>query len=266
MKERKNDFWKSPLKASVIKSEDVRLPEMLIGYFIGPFCALLASGIFTSILQNYFTDVLKLDLTFLTTLQLLSTILIVAANLVVGQLIERTRALAGKARSWILLSALTISVGSVLMFIVPFKGTARMVWIAVAYNLYYAIALPVYNTANSTLIPVSTQSSRQRSTLASMTNVAGLGVMGVGSMLFPMLVSFALKENQALWFVAMLAVGIFSGLTIYLQFRFTRERVTEELMTEGRDEEGKDAGASIGDQLRAVTGENMWRIAICFYI
>jgi len=88
-----------------------------------------------------------------------------------------------------------------------------------------------------------------------MTNVAGLGVMGVGSMLFPMLVSFALMENQALWFVAMLAVGIFSGLTIYLQFRFTRERVTEELMTEVRDEEGKDAGASIGDQLRAVTGE-----------
>lgn len=73
------------------------MPEMLLGYFIGPFGALLSSGIFTSILQNYFTDVLKLDLGFLTTLQLISTVLIVAANLVVGQLIERTRALAGKA-------------------------------------------------------------------------------------------------------------------------------------------------------------------------
>ena len=83
------------------------MPEMLLGYFIGPFGALLSSGIFTSILQNYFTDVLKLDLGFLTTLQLISTVLIVAANLVVGQLIERTRALAGKARPWILLSALT---------------------------------------------------------------------------------------------------------------------------------------------------------------
>ena len=44
---------------SKIKSTDVKMPEMLIGYFIGPFGALLASGIFTSILQNYFTDVLK---------------------------------------------------------------------------------------------------------------------------------------------------------------------------------------------------------------
>ena len=130
---------------------------ILIGYFIGPFGALLASGIFTSILQNYFTDVLKLNLTFLTTLQLFSTILIVAANLIVGQLIERTRTMAGKARPWILLSALTLSIASVLMFVVPFEGTAKMVWIAIAYNLFYAVAYPIYNTANSTLIPVSTR-------------------------------------------------------------------------------------------------------------
>ena len=57
------DFWNGPLTGSRIKSDDVKLPEMLIGYFIGPFGALLASGIFTSILQNYFTDVLKLNLT-----------------------------------------------------------------------------------------------------------------------------------------------------------------------------------------------------------
>ena len=149
----KSNFWSSPLTRSRITSDDVKMPEMLLGYFIGPFGALLSSGIFTSILQNYFTDVLKLDLGFLTTLQLISTVLIVAANLVVGQLIERTRALAGKARPWILLSALTLSVASVLMFVVPFEGAAKMVWIAVAYNLYYAVAYPIYNTANSTMIP-----------------------------------------------------------------------------------------------------------------
>lgn len=118
----KSNFWSSPLTKSRITSDDVKMPEMLLGYFIGPFGALLSSGIFTSILQNYFTDVLKLDLGFLTTLQLVSTVLIVASNLIVGQLIEHTKALAGKARPWILLSALTLSVASVLMFIVPFEG------------------------------------------------------------------------------------------------------------------------------------------------
>lgn len=266
MGEKKNDFWNSPLAGSKIKTEDVRMPEMLIGYFIGPFGALLSSGIFTSILQNYFTDVLKLNLAFLTTLQLFSTILIVAANLIVGQLIERTKTMAGKARPWILLSALTLSVASVLMFIVPFQGdTAKMVWIAVAYNLFYAVAYPIYNTANSTLIPVSTRNSKQRGALASFTNVAGLGVMGAGSMVFPILVSFALKEVQGRWFAAMLAIAIFSALTIYLQFMFTRERVTEELMSKNSASEEKKT-ASLGEQLKAVTREKMWWIAILFYM
>ena len=260
-------MWDHPLLRSKIKSEHVKFPEMAIGYFIGPFGALLASGIYTSILQNYFTDVLKLDLVFLTTLQLLSTILIVAANLIVGQLIERTHTLAGKARPWILLSTLLVSVASVLMFIVPSGKTEKMIWIAIAYNLFYAVAYPVYNTANSTLVPLSTRDSKKRGALASFTNVAGLGVMGAGSMVFPILVSFALKEDQHLWFVAMLAIAIFSALTIYLQFLFTRERVTEELQGQREaDTAGKKHAPSMKKQLKAVVSEKTWWITMLFYI
>ena len=258
-------FWSTPLTNSLVKSQDGKLPEMVFGYFIGPFGALLSSGIFTSFLNKYFTDVLRLDTAFLSALQLVSTLLIVAANLIVGQLIERTKALAGKARPWVLLSALTLSVSSVLMFIVPFEGTAKMVWVAIAYNLYYAVAYPIYNTANSTLIPVSTRNSQQRRALASFTNVAGLGVMGVGSMVFPMLVSNVMKEDQNMWFLVMLGVAVFSALTIYLQFRFTRERVTEEGM--GADHSSAPAKtATMGEQLRAVTSEKWWWIAILFYL
>lgn len=262
----KSDFWSSPLARSAIKSDEVKFPEMLLGYFIGPFGGLLASGIYTSMLQQYFTDVLKLNLSFLTGLQLISTIFIVIANLVVGQLIERTKTMAGKARPWVLLSALTISVASVLMFIMPFDGLAKMIWIAIAYNLYYAVAFPIYNTANSTLIPVSTRDSAKRGALASFTNVAGLGVMGAGSMVFPILVSFALKENQALWFVAMLAIAIFTALTVLLQYKFTRERVTEEIMAGGGDESSKTEAPSLARQLKAVTGEKWWWIVIVFYL
>ena len=266
--QKQSNFWNTPLTSSLIKGKDVKLPEMLLGYFIGPVGGLLSSGIFTSILNTYFTDVLKLDLTFLTTLQLVSTILIVIANLVVGQLIERTRVLAGKARPWILLSALTLSVASVLMFIVPFEGVMKMVWIAIAYNLYYSVAYPIYNTANSTLVAVSTRNSDQRGQLASFTNIAGLAAMGAGSMVFPILVSFALKENQALWFVAMLAVGILTALTVFLQYKFSRERVTEELMESGEEEqeEDKPKAASMGTQFKAVASEKWWWVVMIFYM
>jgi len=261
---KKKDFWSSPLTGTRIKTDEVKLPEMLFGYLLGPFGALLSSGIFTSFLNKYLTDVLALDTGFLSVLQMVSTIFIVAANLIVGQLIERTHCLAGKARPWVLLSALTLSVASVLMFIVPFDGAAKYVWIAIAYNLYYAVAYPIYNTANSTLVPVSTRDSGKRGALASFTNVAGLGVMGAGSMVFPILVSNVLKENQGTWFVVMLAIAIFSGLTIYLQFLFTRERVTEETMDSAASAAPKTA--SLGEQLKAVTGEKWWWIVILFYL
>jgi len=267
MSKKRKSIWDSPLTSSLIRSERVALPEMVIGYLLGPFGAMLSSGVFTSMLQSYFTDVLKLDLAFLTGLQLVSTILIVAANLIVGQLIERTRLLAGKARPWILLSALTMSVASVLMFIVPFDDpTAKMVWVAIAYNLYYAVAYPIYSTANSTLVPVSTRDSKQRGTLASFVNMSGLAVMGCGSMIFPMLVSFALKDDQHLWFLTMLAIAIFSFLTIYLQYRFTRERVTEELMNGAQTSAAVPSAPSIGRQLKAVASEKWWWIIIAFYI
>lgn len=141
-----------------------------------------------------------------------------------------------------------------------------MVWIAIAYNLYYAVAYPIYNTANSTLIPLSTRDSQQRSGLASFNNIAGLGVMGVGSMVFPVLVSFALKENQALWFAAMLAVAVFTALTVLLQFKFTRERVTEELQKAVQTSGNVPANATIGLQLKAVAGEKWWWIVMLFYM
>lgn len=261
----KRTLLDSPLLRSAAKQDEVRMPEMLFGYLLGPFGAMLSSGIYTAVLQNYFTDVLKLDLGFLTALQLFSTLLIVAANLIVGQLIERTMTKVGKARPWILLSALTLSVSSVLMFIVPFEGNAKLVWIAIAYNLFYSVAYPIYNTANATLVPVSTRDSQRRSVLASFANIAGLAVMGCGSMVFPMLVSFALKENQNLWLLAMAAVAVFSALTIYLQFRFTRERVTEERMNKGTGV-NRAAHTSMGIQLKAVTSEKWWWIVILFYI
>lgn len=267
--QKQTGFWNTPLTSSLCQDADVHMPEMVIGYFIGPIGGLLSAGIFTSILNTYFTDVLKLDLTFLTRLQLFSTILIVIANLVAGQLIEKTQALAGKARPWILLSALTISISCVLMFIVPFEGTAKMVWITIAYNLYYSVAFPIYSTANSTLVAVSTRDSHKRSLLASFTNIAGLAAMGIGTMLFPLLVSFSLRENQTRWFMTMLAVGMISAVTIFLQYKFSRERVTEERMNpHSMDSSNREEKStpSIGTQLKAVTSEKWWWVIMIFYL
>ena len=54
-------IWENPLAGSLTNQERVSTPEMLIGYLIGPFGAMLSSGIFTSFLQAYLGDVLGLS-------------------------------------------------------------------------------------------------------------------------------------------------------------------------------------------------------------
>ena len=250
----KRSLFDNPLLATKVKSANVKAPELIFGYFLGPFGALLASGIFTSFLNRYWTDVLfanyrveqlvdgeiKMVLpdgaikTFLTLLPILSAALIIIGNLIVGQLIERTKTKGGKARPWLLLSSVILSVACILLFVVPMGDGVKtpvttMVLTAVAYNLYYSVAYPLYNTANNSLVPLSTRNSSQRGLLASFTNFSHLGVMGAGGMVFPLVVSLFLggwkTPNKTAWAVAFIAIGIVTFLFIVLQYYFTREKI-----------------------------------------
>ena len=271
--ETKRSAFESPLFKTKIKSVNVKAPEAIFGYFIGPFGALLASGIFTAYLNNYWTDVLfagqKIEGTalgnFLFLLPLLSTVLIVTGNLIVGQLIEKTKTSAGKARPWILLSSVLLGVACILMFTVPlFAGennVLKMVLTAVSYNLYYSVAYPMYNTANSTLIPVSTRNPSQRGLLASLTNFAHLGVMGAGSMVFPVLAGFILGTNAGAWAVAFIIIGVVSFAFTVLQYYFTRERVSEETVNAPITEK-----LPLKKQVKACVTDKFWWIILGFYL
>ena len=283
--QRKKSIFENPLLSTKVKSANVKAPELLIGYFLGPFGALLASGIFTNYLNRYWKDVLfanyKVDgvlpssiTTFLSLLPLISTILIVAGNLIVGQLIERTKTRAGKARPWMLLSSVLLAIGCIVLFIAPMgNGTdtpvLTMVLTAIAYNVYYAIAYPMYNTANSTLVPVSTRNSSQRGLIASFTNFAHLGVMGAGGMVFPFLVSLFLggwdTPNAQAWTILFVVIGIVTFLFVVLQYYFTRERVTEESFHIETEEAPKKA-ISMGKQFKAVGTDIFWWLIIVFYL
>ena len=270
----KKGFFSNPLFRSRVKSANVKLPETVLGYLIGPFGAMLAGGIFASFLNKYWTEVLfagqltKSVNTFLTLLPLLSAVLIIIGNIVAGQIIEKTRSKAGKARPWILLSSITVALTSILMFISPSDNAiVKMVLMAISYNLYYAVASPLYNTANSTMIPVSTRNGKQRSLLASANNMAALAVMGAGSMVFPVLLGLLVKEStpvktaQNYWLIMFLIVGIVTFICAVLQYYFTRERVTEENFSVSK----KVEKLPIKKQLKAVTTDKFWWLIILFY-
>lgn len=267
-----------PFFKSRVKSDKVNFFEMIFGYFLGPLGALLSSGIFTSFLNKYFTDFVFVSenlsqeevnavKVFLSLLPLISTALIILGNLLCGRLIDRTRSKAGKARPYILLSSITLSIACIIIFITPFNNLVlKMIWIAISYNVYYAFAYPLYNTSNSALIPVSTRDSKSRSLLASFNNIAGLAVMGAGSMIFPIIVSTLLKTNIA-WTITFIIVGVITFGCSLLQFLFTRERVTEETYSDSiKEDASKKDVVPLKSHLQSCLKDKQWWLIIVFYL
>lgn len=295
----KKSVFDNPVLSTKVKSANVKIvPEALMGYLVGPFCGLLANSLFGTYLISYFRDTLfKEELasgvagvdTFITIFPMLSAILIVLGNLFVGQIIERTKTKAGKARPYILLSAVVLAVASVLMFIQPLPDntTFKMIWLVIAYNLFYAVAFPLYNTANSALVPVSTRNGKQRGLLASLVNMAVLGGAGAGSIIFPQIIgAFANSESLGMeglptddgtplvptangYLILFIVIGVITFIGCLAQYYFTRERVTEESIVKAATpeaEEVKSKGPSIKKQAKALFGDRFFVITIVFYL
>ena len=144
-----------------ISSDEVRFPEIALGYFLAPFCAMLANSIFGAYLTRYYADVLgwtkHISGAFAALLPIISVIFVVFGNLTIGKWIDNTRTKAGKARPYMIASIPLLIVAILLLFSSPNNGSAlEMIWIALSYNLYYAFAYPCYYTAHSSMISLST--------------------------------------------------------------------------------------------------------------
>lgn len=113
------DTKKNWLPASRIKSADVTKGEKWLGYLVGPAGALLLNAVLASYLNVYYTDVLKLTGVwggaFLMVFPILSKVIDAVTNIAMGQLIDRTKTKEGKARPWMLLSAVLLPITGIIV-------------------------------------------------------------------------------------------------------------------------------------------------------
>lgn len=273
-------IFDKPLLRTRITSANVKPKEMALGYFLGPFCALISNAVFGAYLNRYYSDVLGWTDTerfgvFSALLPMVSVIFVVIGNLVVGRLIDNTRTPQGKARPYLLLSAPLVTIAIALLFLTPQDGklALQMVWIAVSYNLYYAVAYPFFYTAHSSMVALSTRNSNHRGMLATFSNASGVAAVGIGaSILVPMFLQKYLfvehggvidtAASYANWRIVMIALCVVTFMAILVEYFFTRERITEE--TVKMDIQGEKLPMS--KQLKACIGNKYWWIIILYFL
>lgn len=294
----KKSFFNSPLLSSKIKSRSVKLfPEVALGYLVGPMFALISNGIVNTYLFQYYDKVLGLKssaLLFETLLPILSSIVIIIGNLLIGKLINRKPTAAGKARPLILLGLPIVVISLLILFLVPMQYDASgnpetpSIWsflmIAIGYNLYYAFAYPFYFTPHSALVNLSTRDGSARSLLATASNGAVLAAAGLSGMVGPILVDLigllpreagdgksavTAAEANSKWTILMVIMIVLLVIGCLFEYYFTRERVTEESLAIEVNEDVKNAKeekkTSMMDQIKICVHDKYWWLIILFF-
>lgn len=297
-KNAKKSFFNTPLLSSKIKSRSVKLfPEVALGYLVGPMFALISNGIVNTYLFQYYDKVLGLKssaLLFETLLPIISSIVIIIGNLLIGKLINRKPTAAGKARPLILLGLPILAVALLLLFIVPMNYDAAgnpqvpSIWsllmIAIGYNLYYALAYPFYFTPHSALVNLSTRDGSARSLLATASNGAVLAAAGLSGMVGPILVDLigllpreagdgkdavTAMEANSKWTILMVIMIVLLVIGCLFEYYFTRERITEESFAIQVNEDVKTAKegkkTSMMEQIKICVHDKYWWLIILFF-
>lgn len=256
----------SPLLRSRITKEDVQKSEKWLGYLLGPAGALLLNAILASYLNVYYTDVLKLTNVwggaFLAVFPIVSKIIDAVTNVVMGQIIDRTKTAQGKARPYLLLAAILLPVTGILLFTVPTASqTVQVVWVMLSYNLFYSFAFTIYNMSHNLMVPLSTRDVQQRGLLSVFNNISSVAATGIiVALFFPMLVMPAIGVNKSAWITVMAVVSVLALPLTLVEYYFTRERITEE--NEGAEEQK----IPIKTQLLSVIKDKYWVVLFLYLI
>lgn len=252
--------------------------EMIFGYFLGPLLVLSMTSVVASYYLTFYRtyeDVVN-QRVFLTVLPLISVIPMALSNIVIGIMVGKTRTKQGKARPYILMAAPMLLISGILVFCIPyFSLGVRMVWMVVTYNLFAAIANPVYGTSHYLMVSLSTRDLDQRGKLSVVSNIPAVAGNGlISSIVMPLILGWINSAGsngviQNRWQVVMTMFAVLAFVGCILEYFFTRERITEEDMVEtdaGVNKAETTGTPSTLQQLKGAASDSYWWIIIIFYM
>ena len=182
------------LPASLVRTPEVCKKEKWLGYLLGPAGALLLNAVLATYLNVYYTDVLNLTPLwggmFLTIFPIVSKVIDAITNILMGQVIDRTRTKEGKARPWLLLSAILVPVTAILLFTVPEgSDTVKAIWVMISYNLSSSSSSPIFHISPILRVPLSTRAGTARGGLSVFNQITTIMMSGIlVALVFPMVI------------------------------------------------------------------------------
>ena len=216
-------------------SEFARVPvKEKFCYFFGEF---MSQSLFYYLILTYsvffYTDVMHLSAATVGLIVLVSRVLDLFTDLLVGTIVDRTKSKLGKARSWCIYMTIPYALSMFLLYCVPagWAQANQWIYIIITYNLATTICYTFENIPWGTLSTLISRDKVQRSQLSSLRMVGSPLAGAVGVTLALQLVD-TFGGDQSAWIKSM-AVFALIGVVVNLVCTFTiKERVKDEVRPE----------------------------------
>lgn len=159
-----------------IYTEQIGITEK-IGLMLGGMGNIPLFALISGFLVYFYTNVIGLNPGAIGVIMLVSKVFDGISDLLLGNLIDKTRTMKGVCRPWILRIAVLVGVGIVMLFTVPDIGTAgKLVYVFISYNVSQTLIYTISTLAVTSLPTYMTRDTFQQTGLYAWNNI-GVGIM-----------------------------------------------------------------------------------------
>lgn len=203
-------------------------------YGAGGAGLLMMFAVTGSYLLMYMTNVAFLDVAVISTIIAVSRLLDGISDLIVGDIVDRTRSKMGKARVWLIRMCLPYAVSTLLLFRVPpqLPGLAKYIYVFLMYNLATTVCFTFMQVPQFSMVSLISADRKEQGMAGNILALSKSGGALIGNALFVKLLMLFTdvpgNQNTQRAYTCSLAVyGVVMLAAVLLMVFATRERVSD---------------------------------------
>jgi GPH family glycoside/pentoside/hexuronide:cation symporter len=201
-----------------------------LAYGIGNFGENAQNTLLSTFLTVYYTDNVGIAAAAIGTMYLISRLFDGITDVVMGTIVDKTKAKIGKARPWIILSAPLVVIGIIFLLAIPqgISVGAKLVWAYVSYLFLNAIVYTMFKIAHIALLALMSRDPKDRNITVTIAGVlSSLSMMIFGTLI-------AVMYQKAGWFLTGFVIAAFTGIGFLIPGLCCKEYVSDEMAEEKR--------------------------------
>lgn len=197
-----------------------------VSYALGDTACNVVFGLTTTLLTLFYTDYAGINAATIGVIMLISRVFDGFSDIIMGFIVEKTKSKYGKARPWILWTAVPYAISGVALFLIPEQAsdTLKIIYVFVSYNLVTTVIYTALNLPYGALASLMTRDQDERAT----TNVLRMALSPFGRILVTSLtlpLVEKLGNTQMAWVIVSAIFCGFALVLLLICFGNTKERV-----------------------------------------